>query len=100
MCAINGFTWEDKEKISLMNSATKSRGPDHSGVFIDGISLGHNRLSIIDLDNRSDQPSRSPDGRYTLIYNGELYNFKDLKKSISYDFKTTSDTEVVLAAFL
>lgn len=83
-----------------MNSVTKNRGPDFSGVFIDGVSFGHNRLSIIDLDRRANQPFRSPDGRYTLIYNGELYNFKDLKKSISYDFKTTSDTEVVLAAFL
>lgn len=78
------------------------RGPDASGVFEGkNVVLGHRRLSIIDLNKASDQPFNSPDGRYTLVYNGELYNYLSLKEQLSdYSFKTSSDTEVVLAAFI
>lgn len=95
-----------------MNRALTHRGPDDEGTFIEnGIALGHRRLSIIDLSANGHQPMRSADGRYTIIYNGELYNFKSLKLELQraategantnpYPFKTQSDTEVILAAYI
>ena len=64
MCAINGITIEDRDIVSKMNFATKHRGPDGTGLYTSqGITLGHNRLSIIDLTNNSAQPMISEDGR-------------------------------------
>lgn len=101
MCAINGFTFQDKDLLERMNQTTIHRGPDGSGKYLDGyISLGHNRLSIIDLDKRANQPMVSNDGRFVIVYNGEVYNYREIKKELSdYNFKTTSDTEVILAAY-
>lgn len=84
-----------------MNRITSHRGPDGTGVFLDdGISLGHNRLSIIDLFERANQPMTSFDGKQTIIFNGEIYNFKELRKGLkNYPFRTESDTEVILAAY-
>src|SRR3989344_1228844 len=100
MCAINGFTFEDENLIQKMNQVTNHRGPDGSGVFTDGaISLGHNRLAIIDLSPEANQPMRSA-GDLEIVFNGEIYNFKELRKELSsYSFKTKSDTEVILAAY-
>ena len=86
-----------------MNYATRHRGPDGSVVLSDtGVTMGHNRLAIIDLSLASSQPMKSPDGRFMLTYNGELYNFRELKEEIGdrYQFKTEGDTEVVLAAYM
>lgn len=102
MCGINGFTWKDRDLIEQMNAVTAHRGPDGSGTYYDeGISLGHNRLAIIDLSDAAGQPMSSPDGRLTIVYNGELYNFEELRRSLAkeWKFKTRSDTEVVLAAY-
>ena len=101
MCAINGFNFNDKDLILKMNKITSHRGPDGTGVFLDdNISLGHNRLSIIDLSERSSQPMKSFDENFTIVFNGEIYNFQELKKEFQdYPFKTKSDTEVVLAAY-
>lgn len=100
MCAINGILGRNFEKIDLMNAATKHRGPDGTGVFREqGVSLGHNRLAIIDVTNRGAQPMKTNDGRYTIVFNGEIYNFKELRESIDYDFRSESDTEVLLVAF-
>ena len=101
MCAINGFNFNDKSLILKMNKATIHRGPDGAGVFCDdGISLGHNRLSIIDLSNDAAQPMKSNDKNLVIVFNGEIYNFKELKKELSdYSFKTKSDTEVILASY-
>lgn len=84
-----------------MNLANKHRGPDGSAVYVkDGISFGHNRLSILDLSTAADQPMVSHDGRYVIIFNGEIYNFQELKKElVFYPFKTKGDTEVILAAY-
>jgi len=84
-----------------MNKVTAHRGPDGTGVFCeDGVTLGHNRLSIIDLSENAAQPMMSADGNLIITYNGELYNFKDIKKELSdYQFKTESDTEVILASY-
>ena len=102
MCAINGFNFKDENLILKMNRATRHRGPDGTGVFFDDkISLGHNRLSIIDLSGAANQPMASGDGNLVVVFNGEIYNFKDLKKELAdfYNFKTLSDTEVILAAY-
>lgn len=101
MCAINGYTWKDDVALTRMNQATKHRGPDGTGVYHDeGISLGHNRLSIIDTSERAHQPMHSASDRFVISYNGELYNFKELKSEFAgYAFKSESDTEVILAAW-
>ena len=103
MCAINGFTWADQDTILAMNNKTKHRGPDDTGIFLqEGISLGHNRLSIIDLSERAHQPMQTEDGRFTITYNGELYNFKELKKELitkGVHFNSDSDTEVILKLY-
>jgi len=83
-----------------MNAALAHRGPDDDGVFEEeGIALGHRRLSIIDLSSDGHQPMNYAN-RFTIVYNGELYNFRELKKELSeITFKTNSDTEVILAAY-
>lgn len=101
MCGINGITANERLVVEAMNATVSHRGPDHKDVFCDaGITLGHTRLSIIDLDKRSHQPMKSNCGRYIIVFNGEIYNFQYLKKTLSYDFKTMGDTEVVLAGFI
>jgi asparagine synthase (glutamine-hydrolysing) len=102
MCGINGFNFEDETLISRMNLTNKHRGPDGSAVYVkEGISFGHNRLSILDLSTAADQPMESADGRYIIVFNGEIYNFRELKKElITYKFKTSGDTEVILAAYI
>jgi len=80
-------------------------GPDDAGIYIDkeaNLALGHRRLSIIDLTDTGHQPMSTPDDRYTICYNGEVYNYQDIKKDLEktgVKFKGTSDTEVVLNAF-
>ena len=103
MCGINGFNWRDEALITKMNGAIRHRGPDATDVFFDeSISLGHDRLSIIDLSTSANQPMKSDDGRYVIVFNGEIYNFQDLKDELSdsYPFKTHGDTEVILAAYI
>jgi len=82
------------------------RGPDDKGCFFDqdiGVSFGHTRLSIIDLSNHASQPMVDQSGRYVLVFNGEVYNYKDLReelKNAGYVFTTDSDTEVVLYSYI
>lgn len=88
--------------VKRMTDALAHRGPDAEGVWRDGdhVALGHRRLSIIDLNPASDQPFHSSDGRYTIVYNGELYNYRELKAELTDTlFRTASDTEVMLAAY-
>lgn len=114
MCGINGIyglaSEQVKEKIGRMNDAMRHRGPDDQGVFVkERIALGHRRLSIIDLSAAGHQPMASFDGRYQIVYNGELYNFRELKLELqrvvsgsgqqSYFFQTNTDTEVIIAAY-
>ena len=108
MCGINGiYNYSDLssalENVELMNKVSSHRGPDFSGIYNDDkIILGHNRLSIIDLAKEANQPFISSDGNVVLVFNGEIYNFNDLKEELSsnYKFITSSDTEVLLAAYL
>ncbi|MBY5950893.1 asparagine synthase (glutamine-hydrolyzing) [Algoriphagus marincola] len=96
-------------KASLQNleailALQHHRGPDYTGYWVEPnqIALGHNRLSIIDLSAAANQPFVSSDGRYHLVFNGEIYNYLELKQKLRFDFefKTNSDTEVLLAAFI
>jgi len=105
MCGICGFysTNEVFSRIDLenMTSALKHRGPDAQGLFYDqSVGLGHTRLSILDLSNEANQPMVSSNQRYIIVYNGEVYNFNEIKKKLSIKSKTNSDTEVILEAFV
>ena len=102
MCSINGFTWRDDALIRRMNTVTAHRGPDGTGVFCNGsVSLGHNRLAIIDLSPAGAQPMFSSDGRYAIVFNGEIYNYRELREELrgGYRFRSSTDTEVILAAY-
>jgi asparagine synthase (glutamine-hydrolysing) len=97
MCGIHGFTWKDPDNaIDRMVSAAAHRGPDGSGTWGDGrITLGHNLLSIADDPAPSAQPWHHAGG--VLVYNGEVYNYRDLRKTLKHQCVTDSDTEVLAA---
>ena len=105
MCGISGFISKNLNKSDLfkMSNSIKHRGPDAKGYFYDqeiGIGLGHRRLSIIDLSEDANQPMTSHCGRYKMVYNGEVYNYKEIAKKLNeLKWKTSSDSEVILAAF-
>ena len=106
MCGIAGIygikdTQNGETIVLRMINALAHRGPDDEGIYVDNsVVLGHKRLAIIDLSAAGHQPMSTKDGRYTIVYNGELYNYKDIKKSLSdYPFQTQSDTEVILAGW-
>jgi asparagine synthase (glutamine-hydrolysing) len=96
---LNGELVEHK-LLKKMTDSIAHRGPDGEGFLIEqNVALGHRRLSIIDLTSTGDQPMRTPEGRFALIYNGEIYNFRELRvelQSLGYKFKGSSDSEVVL----
>ncbi|MBZ9632333.1 asparagine synthase (glutamine-hydrolyzing) [Salegentibacter sp. LM13S] len=106
MCGIAGIvsTKANSEKLQQMLKLQHHRGPDHTGNYVDSgySTLGHNRLSIIDLSAKANQPFKDNSGRYHLTFNGEIYNYKELKQELKahYNYKTESDTEVLLAAFI
>lgn len=94
----------DREAVDKMLRLINHRGPDGRGIFLDdNLALGHNRLSIIDLTDSASQPMLSRDGNFILTYNGEIYNFKELRTELEkegFRFTSQSDTEVVLNAFI
>ena len=102
MCGIVGFVGKNKDKnkiIESMNNKLIHRGPDDFGTYIDdNCALGHRRLAIIDLKTGKQPIS---DGKYTIIFNGEIYNFLELKEELKkkYTFKTKTDTEVILKGY-
>ena len=102
MCGISGFNWKDENKVASMVQMLAHRGLDADGIFVDeGISLGHNRLSIIDLSASANQPMYDNAGELVIVFNGEIYNFQEIKRELEgeYEFKTKSDTEVILAGY-
>ncbi|PIN86282.1 asparagine synthase (glutamine-hydrolyzing) [Candidatus Woesearchaeota archaeon CG10_big_fil_rev_8_21_14_0_10_44_13] len=101
MCGINGIAgFEDKELIKRMNDAVAHRGPDDSGFFSDrNVCLGHRRLSIIDLSKRGHQPMCNENKDIWIVFNGEIYNFRELKKELDekgHRFSSDSDTEAII----
>lgn len=110
MCGICGFMSRrtiTREQLTAMNDTMYHRGPNDSGAEIyeaaDGYTVGmaQRRLSILDLSPLGHQPMHAGDGRVTVVFNGEIYNFQELKKELSdYPFRSTCDTEVILAAYL
>lgn len=104
MCAILGINVPEKDIIARMTSAVTYRGPDDTGTYLDDrIALGHNRLSILDLTSKGHQPMQSPDGTLHIVFNGEIYNFKELRKELECDgekFTSGTDTEVILRGYV
>jgi len=108
MCGIAGIYYEKRNRaishdINKILKKIKHRGPDGKGFFVDKnkIALGNTRLSIQDISRNGNQPIYSACKRYVIVFNGEIYNFKDLKKKLNeYDFKTNTDTEVLLYLFI
>jgi len=107
MCGILGQISRSKIDTGEFQNKLMSlshRGPDDHGLFTDGhVALGHTRLSILDLSNHGHQPMLSDDGNYVLVYNGEVYNFEEIKKDLEskgYAFHSHSDTEVILNGFI
>ena len=107
MCGIagclltGGSAFDGMEVVRRMSRAMEHRGPDAEGFLSEGpIALAHRRLSIIDVSESSNQPFIDASGRYAIVFNGEVYNFKEVRDELGgYAFRTKSDTEVVLAAF-
>lgn len=108
MCGITGIFNRNHEPaetrlIEVMTNALEHRGPDGEGIWLDGpIALGHRRLAIIDLTPQGHQPMVTRDGRFVLTYNGEVYNFRELRIELEargHAFHSTTDSEVVLNAF-
>ena len=111
MCGITGY-WSDainteemETIVRQMSTTLHHRGPDDGGIWLEkpaGLALGHRRLSIVDLSPQGHQPMQSANGRYVLVFNGEIYNFSNLRQQLMglyHTFKGNSDTEVMLAAF-
>lgn len=104
MCGIVGFYGhDDRDLLQAMNDAITHRGPDGEGIFLDGtVGLGHRRLTIIDTSVAANQPMWSQDRRHVIVYNGEIYNFRELRtqlEGLGHGFSTSSDTEVILAGY-
>lgn len=110
MCGITGIYAKNlagkMHMINLSNATEKiaKRGPDARGVWMnDFVGLGHRRLSIIDVSYNAAQPMKNTSGRYTIVYNGEIYNFEELRRGLlgdGIDFQSASDTEVLLYAYI
>ena len=104
MCGIAGFfsvsnKFSPGELINMMVSLNH-RGPDANDFYCnDTVGIGNSRLSIIDLSTQANQPMHSRCNRYVIVYNGEVYNFKEIASELNIRFRTKSDTEVILEAF-
>ncbi len=114
MCGIAGFLDRSGEwsrdglerAVTWMASTLRHRGPDDQGVWVDaeaGVALGHQRLSILDLSPEGHQPMESASGRYVVVFNGEIYNFREIRRELEADlrgltWRGRSDTEMMLAA--
>ena len=110
MCGITGiliFNEQEKHCLSKINDATSAlirRGPDGEGIYTNKMAaLGHRRLSIIDISSAASQPFTDTTGRYTIVFNGEIFNYKVLRKELETKgirFKSESDTEVLLYMYI
>jgi len=113
VCGIAGFLNTSRDQppdelervVRRMSNSLRHRGPDDEGTWVDaeaGVALGHRRLSVLDLSPLGRQPMRSASGRFLIVLNGEIYNFRELRQELAsrgHSFVTQTDTEVALAAF-
>ena len=103
MCGIAGVTWRDPDLIERMTTILTHRGPDQHGIHVDDhVSLGHRRLSIIDLSEHGRQPMTNEDGSIWVVFNGEIYNFAEIRKRLideGHVFHSGTDTEVIVHAY-
>lgn len=107
MCGVSavlgGSEGAARSAVDAMVAAQSHRGPDDRGVWVDPdgrAMLGHNRLSILDLSDAGHQPATSVDGRHVIVFNGELYNYRELRSELEpYPFRSSGDTEIVLASW-
>ena len=106
MCGIVGVVNDERasQLVPAMLATQHHRGPDHTGIYScpSGTVLGHNRLAIIDLSPDANQPMHDASGKLSLVFNGEIYNYQELREEYQsqYDFVTESDTDVLLAAYI
>ncbi|MCI0440622.1 MAG: asparagine synthase (glutamine-hydrolyzing) [Chloroflexi bacterium] len=103
MCGIAGFSWKDDGAIARMTATIAHRGPDDYAIYTDGqVSLGFQRLSIIDLSERGRQPMSNEDGTIWVVFNGEIYNFQEIRPGLEargHVFRSRTDTEVIVHAY-
>ena len=103
MCGITGFNWNDKKLINKITRELSHRGPEYQGSYNNqNISLGHRRLSIIDLSDAGKQPMSTADNNLKIVFNGEIFNYEELKKDLikkGHSFKSNSDTEVLINGY-
>lgn len=103
MCGIAGFNWRDSNLINKISEKIKHRGPDQFGDFCDeSVSLGHRRLSIIDLSEKGKQPMCNEDKTIWITFNGEIYNFQEIKDELlkkGHTFRSNTDTEVIIHSY-
>lgn len=103
MCGICGFNWTDSELVSEMADSIRHRGPDQEGIYCnEGVSLGHRRLSIIDLSEQGRQPMFNEDKTVCLVFNGEIYNYLSLREELidrGHHFIGKSDSEVIVHGY-
>lgn len=103
MCGITGFIGQFEGDFESFNNALSHRGPDAGGIYENEsktLKLGHRRLSILDLSTHANQPMFSNNGRFVIVFNGEVYNFNELKSQYNLSCNTTSDTEVILQLYI
>ena len=106
MCGIAGFNWPDQRMVKTMMDALRHRGPDDEGFHVSGeVSLGHRRLSIVDLSKLGHQPMvyEHGDRRVIVTFNGEIFNYREVRQALEakgYRFRSESDTEIILASYI
>jgi asparagine synthase (glutamine-hydrolysing) len=103
VCGILGFNWPDRSLAEKLCQIIKHRGPDQEGVYSDsGMTLGFRRLSIIDLSDHGGQPMPNEDGAVQLVFNGEIYNFQELRRELEdrgHCFRSKADSEVIVHGY-
>ncbi len=103
MCGVVGFNWVDRKLLKSMCRVIAHRGPDGEGFYVDDkVSLGHRRLAIIDLSTKGKQPMCNENGTVWITYNGEIYNYQELRKELEqkgHKFKSNTDTEVIIHSY-
>ena len=103
MCGILGFNWEDEKKVRSLAELLNHRGPEQEGFHVkDGVSIGHKRLKIIDLSEKGRQPMYNEDGSVCVTFNGEIFNFPEIKESLEkqgHVFTSHTDTEVLVHGY-